>query len=312
MDTTENEAPSCYAVLGVDETATQEQIRTAYRALVKATHPDAGGDPARFDAVSKAYAILRDPDLRAQYDQQWKYYSAHADFAKFVQESQEDLRRQAQEEAAAQQAEAVRAEEMAAHVAEQQKPRGVFGEDSTPPGYWRPQARWTATFPATCRLCAHTTPQTTRPRPPWEWGRVGVIFAIIATMTFLAQAIFVSATGAAVDTTIWNWMGAAIEALVVAVIATPLWWRRLWWRQASWLEFLLWGPLCFFALAFLLQGWFVAALGFPLSYLLLVRFTRKRTERPPVPCGPCRFRYRADKSARAAATSEPRDEATVS
>lgn len=62
-----------YAVLGVARTATQAQIRTAYRRLARALHPDRNpGDPAaerRFKRVGRAYEVVGDPTRRAAYDQ---------------------------------------------------------------------------------------------------------------------------------------------------------------------------------------------------------------------------------------------------
>jgi curved DNA-binding protein CbpA len=62
-----------YAVLGVSATATPQEITRAYRALVRALHPDTATAPGetlvRFTAVTTAYAVLRDPARRAAYDQ---------------------------------------------------------------------------------------------------------------------------------------------------------------------------------------------------------------------------------------------------
>lgn len=62
-----------YEVLGVSPTASQTEIAQAYRRLVRELHPDMRpSDPAaaeRFGEVSAAYAILRDPVRRADYDQ---------------------------------------------------------------------------------------------------------------------------------------------------------------------------------------------------------------------------------------------------
>jgi len=61
----------CYAILGVTPTAEDVVIGAAYRALMRHYHPDTNSDPkaqARAQEVSAAYAILRDPAKRAEYD----------------------------------------------------------------------------------------------------------------------------------------------------------------------------------------------------------------------------------------------------
>ncbi len=61
-----------YKILGVSETASQEEIKRAYRELAKKYHPDAvGGDKSkeeRFKEISEAYAVLSDPTKRKEYD----------------------------------------------------------------------------------------------------------------------------------------------------------------------------------------------------------------------------------------------------
>ena len=60
-----------YSVLGVAPGATQEQIETAYRRLARQYHPDINPAPeavARMQAINNAFAVLRDPERRVQYD----------------------------------------------------------------------------------------------------------------------------------------------------------------------------------------------------------------------------------------------------
>lgn len=62
--------PTHYDTLGLAAPATTAQVRQAYRHLARATHPDLGGDAARFAQVQLAHDVLRDPNSRAAYDAQ--------------------------------------------------------------------------------------------------------------------------------------------------------------------------------------------------------------------------------------------------
>ncbi|WP_414172305.1 J domain-containing protein [Clavibacter tessellarius] len=57
-----------YEVLGVDPAAGTAALRAAYRRLVRATHPDTGGEAHLFHAVQRAWELVGDPDDRARYD----------------------------------------------------------------------------------------------------------------------------------------------------------------------------------------------------------------------------------------------------
>ena len=66
--------PDPYLVLGVSPTATQAEITHAYRARLRAHHPDTRHTPPSQTSddnlrhVLAAYALLRDPVRRADYD----------------------------------------------------------------------------------------------------------------------------------------------------------------------------------------------------------------------------------------------------
>ena len=59
-----------YKVLGVPQSATDTEIRRAYRKLAKQHHPDANpGKEERFKEISSAYEVLSDPARRKEYDE---------------------------------------------------------------------------------------------------------------------------------------------------------------------------------------------------------------------------------------------------
>ncbi len=69
-----------YATLGVPKTATQAEIKKAYRTLARELHPDTNKDPdaeKRFKEANEAHAVLADAEKRKQYDElgaNWQAY----------------------------------------------------------------------------------------------------------------------------------------------------------------------------------------------------------------------------------------------
>jgi curved DNA-binding protein CbpA len=70
-----------YGVLGVSKTATDEEIKKAYRKLARTHHPDLNpGDKtaeAKFKDINEANEVLGDPEKRRKYDElgaNWRQY----------------------------------------------------------------------------------------------------------------------------------------------------------------------------------------------------------------------------------------------
>ncbi|MFZ5364604.1 MAG: molecular chaperone DnaJ [Patescibacteria group bacterium] len=59
-----------YKILGIEKTASQDEIKRAFRKLAQQYHPDKpGGDEQKFKEINEAYQVLGDANKRQQYDQ---------------------------------------------------------------------------------------------------------------------------------------------------------------------------------------------------------------------------------------------------
>jgi curved DNA-binding protein len=79
-----------YKILGVSKTATQDEIRTAYRKLARKHHPDLNPNDKeanrKFQQINEANEVLSDPDKRKKYDQYGKDWQ-HAEAFEKAQQS---------------------------------------------------------------------------------------------------------------------------------------------------------------------------------------------------------------------------------
>src|SRR6267378_7383917 len=61
-----------YKILGVERTASEEEIRKAFRKLARLYHPDVARDKKvaeeKFKEINEAYEVLGDPEKRKKYD----------------------------------------------------------------------------------------------------------------------------------------------------------------------------------------------------------------------------------------------------
>lgn len=69
-----------YALLGVLNTSTEKEIKSAYYKLSKKHHPDKNGDEILFHGINEAYTILSDSEEREDYDKKSKFGNCYNEY----------------------------------------------------------------------------------------------------------------------------------------------------------------------------------------------------------------------------------------
>ena len=72
-----------YSIMGLERDASQDEVKRAYRKLARKYHPDVSKEAdaeARFKELGEAYAVLKDPEKRAAYDELGTNWKAGQDF----------------------------------------------------------------------------------------------------------------------------------------------------------------------------------------------------------------------------------------
>ena len=72
-----------YEILGLARSASADEIKQAYRKLARKFHPDVSivaDAEAKFKELGEAYAVLKDPEKRAAYDQMGSQWKSGQDF----------------------------------------------------------------------------------------------------------------------------------------------------------------------------------------------------------------------------------------
>src|SRR5258708_24451355 len=81
-----------YKIVGINKTASQDEIKEAYRKLARKHHPDLNpndkGDNKKFKQLNEANEVLSDPEKRKKYDQYGKDWQHEEQFEQARQSGQ--------------------------------------------------------------------------------------------------------------------------------------------------------------------------------------------------------------------------------
>src|SRR5690242_9119699 len=74
-----------YKILGVEKSASAQDVKKAFRRLARQYHPDVNSDTdatAKFKEINEAYEVLGDPDKRKKYDEYGAHYKEYEQWQK--------------------------------------------------------------------------------------------------------------------------------------------------------------------------------------------------------------------------------------
>ena len=80
-----------YSTLGLDQSASDEEIKSSYRKLARKYHPDRGGDTAKFQEIQEAYSVLGEPSKRHEYDNSSRSGVYYGDFGDIHNMNPQDI-----------------------------------------------------------------------------------------------------------------------------------------------------------------------------------------------------------------------------
>src|SRR5471030_128008 len=82
-----------YKILGISKTASEEDIKKAYRKLARKLHPDLNPKDKeankKFQQINEANEVLSDPEKRKKYDQYGENWENGEEYEKYAQQQQQ-------------------------------------------------------------------------------------------------------------------------------------------------------------------------------------------------------------------------------